>query len=93
MANPASQAHSDLSLVEHRARSVAHLFVDRVSKTPEAEAFRFPRGDVWESVSWTQVDARARQIAAGLVALGSSRSSVWRSPRALATSGWSPTWQ
>jgi long-chain acyl-CoA synthetase len=70
MALSASDEHSELSIIEHRARSVAHLFVDRVARTPEAEAFRFPRGAEWESVSWAQVDARVRQIAAGLVALG-----------------------
>jgi long-chain acyl-CoA synthetase len=70
MAYPASDEHNALSVIEHRARSVAHLFVDRVARTPEAEAFRFPRGDAWESVTWAQVDARVRQIAAGLVALG-----------------------
>jgi long-chain acyl-CoA synthetase len=46
------------------------LFVQRVAKTPEAEAFRFPLGAAWESVTWAQVDARVRQVAAGLVALG-----------------------
>ncbi|MEP7034556.1 MAG: long-chain fatty acid--CoA ligase [Dermatophilaceae bacterium] len=61
---------ADLSLVEHRARSVAHLFVQRVAKTPASEAFRFPRGSTWESVTWAQTDARVRQMAAGLVALG-----------------------
>jgi len=66
----ASDEHNDLSLIEHRARSVAHLFVDRVAQMPAAEAFRFPRGADWESVTWSQVDARVRQIAAGLVALG-----------------------
>lgn len=66
----ASDEHNDLSLIEHRARSVAHLFVDRVSKTPQGEAFRFPQGPAWESVTWAQVDVRARQVAAGLVALG-----------------------
>ena len=70
MANSASDEHTDLSLIEHRARSVAHLFVDRVAKTPAAEAFRFPRGVAWQSVTWAQTDARVRQIAAGLVALG-----------------------
>ena len=70
MAFSASDEHNDLSLIEHRARSVAHLFVDRVARTPEQEAFRFPRGAAWESVTWGQVDARVRQIAAGLVALG-----------------------
>jgi long-chain acyl-CoA synthetase len=66
----ASEEHNDLSLIENRARSVAHLFVDRVAKTPAAEAFRFPRGAAWESVTWAQTDARVRLLAAGLVALG-----------------------
>jgi long-chain acyl-CoA synthetase len=70
MAMSAGEEHIDLSLIEHRARSVAHLFVDRVGRTPAAEAFRFPRGGDWESVTWAQTDARVRQIAAGLVALG-----------------------
>jgi long-chain acyl-CoA synthetase len=62
--------HPDLSRVEHRAGSVAHLFVQRVLKTPDAEAFRFPRAPSWESVTWAQTDDRVRRIAAGLVALG-----------------------
>jgi len=70
MANSASDEHTNLSLIEHRARSVAHLFVDRVAKTPATEAFRFPRGVAWQSVTWAQTDARVRQMAAGLVALG-----------------------
>jgi len=70
MAISASDEQIDLSIIEHRARSVAHLFVDRVAKTPTAEAFRFPRGTGWESVTWAQTDARGRGIAAGLMALG-----------------------
>ena len=66
----ASDEPSQLSLIENRARSVARLFVERVAKTPEVEAFRFPQGATWESVSWAQVDSRVRRIAAGLVALG-----------------------
>jgi long-chain acyl-CoA synthetase len=65
-----SDEQNDLSLIEHRARSVAHLFIERVAKTPSSEAFRFPRGQGWESVTWAQVDERVRPIAAGLVALG-----------------------
>jgi long-chain acyl-CoA synthetase len=49
---------------------VAHLFVDRVAKTPGSEAFRFMQGQDWESVTWAQTDARVRKIAAGLVSLG-----------------------
>ncbi|HEX7538538.1 MAG TPA: AMP-binding protein, partial [Dermatophilaceae bacterium] len=70
MALTASDEHPDLSLIEHRARSVAHLFVERAASTPDAEAFRFPRGEGWESVTWARTDARVRQIAAGLEALG-----------------------
>jgi long-chain acyl-CoA synthetase len=65
-----SDEHNNLSVIEHRAPSVAHLFVDRVIKTPAAEAFRFPRGETWESVTWAQTDVRVRRLAAGLVALG-----------------------
>ena len=70
MANSSNDEHVDLSVIEHRAQSLAHLFVERVAKTPTAEAFRFPRGAAWESVTWAQTDARVRQMAAGLVALG-----------------------
>jgi len=42
MAFSASDEHNDLSLIEHRGRSVAHLFVDRVAKTASSEAFRSP---------------------------------------------------
>jgi long-chain acyl-CoA synthetase len=70
MALTSSNEHNDLSLIEHRARSVAHLFVDRVSTTPDSEAFRFLVGEDWESVTWAQTDVRVRQMAAGLVALG-----------------------
>ncbi|HUO39226.1 MAG TPA: AMP-binding protein, partial [Mycobacterium sp.] len=60
----------DLSKIEQRAPSVAQMFFDRVAATPQAEAFRYPRGDGWESVSWQQVDDRVRLIAAGLISLG-----------------------
>jgi len=70
MALTSSDEHNDLALIEHRARSVAHLFVDRVATTPDSEAFRFLVGEDWQSVTWAQTDARVRQIAAGLEALG-----------------------
>ena len=70
MALTARDELNDLSLIEHRARSVAHLFLDRVAKTPDAEAFRFPKAQDWQSVTWAQTDVRVRQIAAGLQALG-----------------------
>src|SRR5674476_870084 len=60
MAFSASDEQNDLSLIENRARSVAHLFVDRVAKSPDAEAFRFPQAEAWESVTWAQTDDRVR---------------------------------
>ncbi|KNX37507.1 AMP-dependent synthetase/ligase [Luteipulveratus halotolerans] len=60
----------DQSVVDGRARSVAHLFVDRVAKSPDDKAFGHPVGEEWHWLTWSQVDERARRIAAGLVALG-----------------------
>lgn len=66
----ASLERPDLSKIEQRAPSVAHLFRSRVAATPHAEAFRYPRGSGWESVTWQQVGERVQNIAAGLIALG-----------------------
>jgi long-chain acyl-CoA synthetase len=59
--------------IEGRAPTVAHLFRDRVAASPNGEAFRFVGdgpGELWESVTWSQVSERAHRLAAGLVALG-----------------------
>lgn len=60
----------DLSVVENRAPTMARLFLDRVAETPQREAFRYPVGETWESLTWAQTGERVRRIAAGLVALG-----------------------
>ncbi|WP_067860918.1 AMP-dependent synthetase/ligase [Nocardia shimofusensis] len=65
-----SEELPDLSKIEHRASSVAQMLVDRVVATPDAEAFRFPDGDGWTSVSWKQFGERVDILAAGLIALG-----------------------
>jgi long-chain acyl-CoA synthetase len=49
------------------------MVLDRVAATPDLEAFRFPVGDGWESLSWARVGDRVRYIAAGLLALGIAR--------------------
>jgi long-chain acyl-CoA synthetase len=51
-------------------RSVAALFLDRVGKTPDAEAFRYPAGNRWTSLTWRETEARVRALACGLRALG-----------------------
>ncbi|MFE3139418.1 AMP-dependent synthetase/ligase [Streptomyces scopuliridis] len=65
------------NLIENRPPSVATLFIERVSATPDAEAYRFPvpapagQGpDEWRSLSWSEAAERVYAIAAGLIALG-----------------------
>jgi long-chain acyl-CoA synthetase len=61
---------ADLDVVENRATSVGRQFLDRVHATPDREAYRFPVGDGWESVTWREAGDRVVRLAAGLVALG-----------------------
>ena len=65
-----SQERVDLSKIENRASSVPRMFRDRVSATPNTEAFRYPKAGGWEGVTWRQVGDRVDNIAAGLVLLG-----------------------
>ena len=70
MALSAREETFDQATIDNRATSVAHLFRERVAKTPDAEAFRFPVGESWESLSWAESAARANALAAGLIDLG-----------------------
>jgi long-chain acyl-CoA synthetase len=60
----------DLSVIENRAPNVGRQFLDRVEATPDHEAYRFPRGETWESLTWAQTGEQVLKLAAGLVALG-----------------------
>jgi long-chain acyl-CoA synthetase len=60
----------DASFVDHMAPNVAVQFLDRVKASPDAEAFRFPRGESWESVTWQQAGDLVSRLAAGLLSLG-----------------------
>ena len=42
----------DPSFVDQLTPSFAQLFLDRVATSGPLEAYRFPRGDSWESVTW-----------------------------------------
>ncbi|MBO1415362.1 long-chain fatty acid--CoA ligase [Streptomyces sp. FH025] len=69
-------------IVAGRPASVAHLFLDRVAATPNAEAYRYPApldehaadgtpgAEQWRSLTWAQTAARVKAVAAGLMALG-----------------------
>ncbi|WP_137989363.1 AMP-dependent synthetase/ligase [Streptomyces vilmorinianum] len=65
------------TLIENRPPSVATLFLERVARTPDAEAYRYPvpsasgeGPDDWKSLSWGQAAERVYAIAAGLIDLG-----------------------
>jgi long-chain acyl-CoA synthetase len=60
----------DLSAIENRPVNVGRQFFDRVQSTPNREAYRFPKGEGWESVTWRETGGRVTRLAAGLVALG-----------------------
>ena len=60
----------DTNFLEHMPSNCAVQFLDRVERSADREAFRFPRGEAWESVTWRQAGDRVRRLAAGLLALG-----------------------
>jgi len=62
--------NQDASFVETMPQNVAVQFLGRVRESPDREAFRFPRGDAWESVTWQQAGDQVTRLAAGLMALG-----------------------
>jgi long-chain acyl-CoA synthetase len=63
-------------LPDSAPRNVPELFLERVGKTPDVEAFRHPRSladggpAAWASLTWAETQARVRAIAGGLRALG-----------------------
>jgi len=52
------------------APSVGRAFLNRVEATPGREAFRYPAGSGWASLTWSQTADRVRSMSAGLLALG-----------------------
>lgn len=61
---------TDSSFIDAMPANVAVQFLDRVAKSPDGEAFRYPKGDGWESVTWKQAGDQVKRLAAGLLALG-----------------------
>jgi long-chain acyl-CoA synthetase len=60
----------DTSFVDNLPANVAVQFLERVKKSPDREAFRYPVGEAWESLSWRQTGDEVSRLAAGLLALG-----------------------
>jgi long-chain acyl-CoA synthetase len=65
-----STVSENLSAIENRPANVGRQFFDRVQSSPNREAYRFPRGDEWESVTWQETGDKVSRLAAGLVSLG-----------------------
>lgn len=63
----------DTSFLDRLAPNVAVQFLDRVAKTPDHEAYRYPKGDDWESVTWKETGEQVKRLAAGLLSLGIER--------------------
>ena len=60
----------DTAFLDSMPANVAVQFLDRVEQSPDLEAFRYPVGESWESVTWQQAGDRVRALAAGLLSLG-----------------------
>jgi long-chain acyl-CoA synthetase len=61
--------HVDRS-VDRRPRSLAHMFLERVETTPDADAYYYPVEGGWQESTWEQTHTLVEGLAAGLVALG-----------------------
>lgn len=56
-----------------KSTSIAQLLARRVQETPDREAYRYPVGEDWRSMTWKQAYERVKAIAAGLLSLGLHR--------------------
>ncbi|HVZ36347.1 MAG TPA: long-chain fatty acid--CoA ligase, partial [Polyangiaceae bacterium] len=51
-------------------QTVAEMFLERVARTPQREAYSHPTEAGWQALTWSAVGERVRAIASGLRALG-----------------------
>src|SRR6478672_12080722 len=61
---------ADSNFVDDMVANVALQFLDRVSRSPRGEAFRYPDGERWVSITWAEAGTEVSRLAAGLLALG-----------------------
>ena len=61
---------SKSSATHIEAANLAQLFLKRVEKSGDKEAFRIPENGDWTSISWKQAADRVEPLAAGLLSLG-----------------------
>jgi long-chain acyl-CoA synthetase len=60
----------DASVIDDRAANVARQFLDRVAASADRDAYRYPRGDEWLSMTWRETGDQVTALAAGLLSLG-----------------------
>lgn len=61
----------DTSFLDTMLPNTAVQFWDRVAKSADREAFRYPtKAETWESVTWAQAGEMVSKLAGGLLALG-----------------------
>ena len=60
----------DPVVIDKRPRSLAHMFLERVETTPDADAYYYPVDGGWQESTWEQTHDLVEGLAAGLVALG-----------------------
>jgi long-chain acyl-CoA synthetase len=67
-----SPVNTDTSFIENRAPNIAVQFRDRVNKSPDGEAYRYPAadGEPWLSLTWKETGEKVEKLAAGLLSLG-----------------------
>ncbi len=69
--SPVVATPEQLEVIDNRSRSVAQMFYDRVEKSANREAYRYPdENEVWHSLTWAETGDHVTRLAAGLVALG-----------------------
>src|SRR5690242_19776692 len=69
-AQASSAPNYDAGFVDDLTQNFAVQFLDRVAASADLEAFRYPRGEGWESVTWRQAGELVEKLAGGLLSLG-----------------------
>ncbi len=60
----------DPVVIDKRPRSLAHMFLEWVETSPDADAYYYPVDGGWQESTWEQTRHLVEPLAAGLVALG-----------------------
>ncbi|MFZ2501964.1 MAG: AMP-binding protein [Nocardioides sp.] len=66
----AENRYHDTGFLETMPANVAEQFLSRVEASADREAFRYPVGDDWASVTWREAGDTVTALAAGLIAQG-----------------------